>query len=164
MTSERTDGLEIVGFYESGRREHWLSELGRCDWDAGAMLHRIVKNGEFFDTVGEKSEVLLLTRGDELLSFCTYAEKDDVQPTDLTPWIGFVFTFPEHRGRRLAGLLIAEAERRAGEDGFRETHISTEHEGLYEKYGYELLTVTDDVSGRPTRVYVKKLGDTTRER
>lgn len=164
MISETLDGLRIVDFHKSGRREHWLDELGRCDWDAGVMLHRILKNGEFFDTLGERSEALLLTRGDELLSFCTYAEKDDIQPTDLTPWIGFVFTFPEHRGKHLAGLLIAEAERRAGEEGFRETHISTEHEGLYEKYGYKFLTMMDDVSGVPSRVYVKELGDTTRER
>ncbi len=32
--------------------------------------------------------MLLLTDGDELVSYCTYAKKDDIQPTDLTPWMG----------------------------------------------------------------------------
>ena len=34
----------------------------------------------------------------EQISFCTYAEKDDIQPTALTPWIGFVYTFPNIGG------------------------------------------------------------------
>ena len=36
----------------------------------------------------------------KLISFCTYAELDEIQPTDLTPWIGFAYTFPEYRGNR----------------------------------------------------------------
>lgn len=47
--------------------------------------------------MGEKSRVMLLVDGDDLISFCTYAEKDDIQPTELTPWIGFVYTFPQYR-------------------------------------------------------------------
>ena len=31
---------------------------------------------------------MLLTDGDELVSYCTYVKKDDIQPTDLTPWMG----------------------------------------------------------------------------
>lgn len=30
-----------------------------------------------------ESDVLLLVDGDKLISFCTFAEKDDIQPTDL---------------------------------------------------------------------------------
>ena len=54
----------------------------------------------------------MLTDGDELISFCTYAEKDDIQPTEFTPWMGFVYTFPEHRGHHYVGLLMEEVEGR----------------------------------------------------
>ena len=30
----------------------------------------------------------MLVDGENLISFCTFADKDDIQPTELTPWIG----------------------------------------------------------------------------
>lgn len=48
----------------------------------------MLKESKFFEMVGEKSRVMLLVDEDDLISFCTYAEKDDIQPTELTPWIG----------------------------------------------------------------------------
>ena len=53
-------------------------------------------------------KVLLLTEDSKLISFCTYAGKDDIQPTELSPWVGFVYTFPEYRGHRYVGLLMAK--------------------------------------------------------
>jgi len=45
----------------------------------------------------------MLTDGEKLVAFCTFAPRDEIWPTDLTPWIGFVYTYPEYRGRRNAG-------------------------------------------------------------
>ena len=148
--------MNIISFYDSKRQVHWRDELKRCDWGAGRFLHQLLSEGSFFETVGEHSRVLMLTDGDELLSFCTFAEKDDIQPTDLTPWIGFVYTFPEHRGRRLVGLLFEEIERLAREEQVPEVYISTNHIGLYEKYGCEYLMQMNDINGKPSRVYVKR--------
>ena len=147
--------MKVIDFFESENREHWLNELGRSDWRAAAFLCRLLKEGGFFEAVGEKSTVLLLTEGDELISFCTFAEKDDIQPTALTPWIGFVFTFPQHRGKRCARLLFDEIERRSKKEGIPRVYLSTNHTGLYEKYGFEFLTVMKDLDGEPSRVYVK---------
>ncbi|MBP5606058.1 MAG: GNAT family N-acetyltransferase [Ruminiclostridium sp.] len=149
--------LKIIRFFESDSPAHWLEEIKRCDWNGGKYLHGLLWEGTFFDIVGKNSEVLLLTDGDELISFCTYAEKDDIQPTELTPWIGFVYTFPKHRGHRYMGLLFEEAERLAKNDHFSGIYISTDHTGLYEKYGCEYMTELTDIHGNPSRVYVKKL-------
>ncbi len=149
--------MEVIEFFESGRREHWLGEMEKCEWSAGQQLHRILKNGEFFDVVGEGSKVLLLTDGDRLVSFCTYAKYDDVQPTELSPWMGFVFTFPEYRGHRYVGRLFEKAVSLAREDNISEFYISTTHTGLYEKYGCEFKMNEIDVSHEPTKVYVKKI-------
>ncbi len=127
--------MEIINFFDSDRQNHWLEEIRKSDWGAGAFLHKLISNGTFFDAVGEDSKVLLLIDGDELISFCTYAQKDDIQPTELTPWIGFVYTFPEHRGHRYMGLLFEEIEHLAKEEHMPEVYISTNHIGLYEKYG-----------------------------
>ena len=149
--------MKIISYYESGRREYWLGEIGRCEWSGGIFLHELLSTGIFFDTVGKTSKVLLLTDGDELISFCTYAEKDDIQPTELTPWIGFVYTFPEHRGHRYMGLLFEEIGRLAKEENVRKIYISTDRTGLYEKYGCEYMSEMTDTGGHPSRVYVKKV-------
>ncbi|MCR4771994.1 MAG: GNAT family N-acetyltransferase [Oscillospiraceae bacterium] len=149
--------MQVINYFESDRRAHWLEEIRKSDWNAGSFLADLIGKGTFFDTVGAKSKVLLLTEGDELISFCTYAEKDDIQPTELTPWMGFVYTFPEHRGRHHVGKLFEEIERIAKEDGIPEVYISTNHVGLYEKYGCEFSGKMNDMYGKPTRVYVKRI-------
>lgn len=149
-------GLRVIRFFESERPEHWLEEIARCDWSAGAFLHRLLSTGTFFDAVGEDSEVLLLTDGDELVSFCTYAKRDDIQPTDLSPWMGFIYTFPGRRGHRYIGLLFDEVGRLVREAGIPAVYISTNHTGLYEKYGCEYLTQMTDMDGNPSRVYIRR--------
>ena len=128
-----------------------------ADRRAGAFLHDLLTKGTFFDAMGEHSRLLLLTDGDELLSYCTFAEKDDIQPTDLTPWVGFVYTFPKYRGHRYIGLLFEEAERLARAEHTKEIYLSTNHEGLYEKYGWTFKTMLNDMDGRPSKVYVKRI-------
>ncbi len=149
--------MKVINYFESSRQAHWLEKIRRSDWKAGVFLSDMISQGSFFDAVGAESRVLLLTEGDELISFCTYAEKDDIQPTELTPWVGFVYTFPEYRGHRYAGRLFEEIERIAKEDGIPEVYISTNHVGLYEKYGCEFKTMMDDMDGVPSRVYIKKI-------
>ena len=149
--------MKIITFHESDNQEHWLEEIRKSNWRAGPFLSKLLKEGTFFDSVGENSRVLLLVDGDELVSYCTYAEKDDIQPTDLTPWVGFVYTFPAHRGHRYAGLLFDEVERLAKEEKVTQIYLSTNYIGLYEKYGWEFFAMMEDMDGDPSRVYVKKI-------
>ena len=39
----------------------------------------------------------------------------------------------------------------------REVYLSTNHVGLYEKYGLEYKTVLNDMDGQPSRVYAKRI-------
>ena len=149
--------MRVLNYFDSDRQSHWLNEMKRSDWRAATFLCELLGAGTFFDAAGEKSKILLLTDGDELISFCTYAEKDDIQPTELTPWMGFVYTFPEHRGHHYVGLLMEEIERLAEKDGVSEVYISTNHIGLYEKYGCEFKTEMRDINGELSRVYVKRI-------
>ena len=99
----------------------------------------------------------MLIDGDKLISFCTFAPYDDINPTELTPWVGFVYTFLEYRGNHYAGLLLDYAESIAAIMGKENIYISTNHIGLYEKYGYEFLKMDKDIHGEDTRVYRKEL-------
>lgn len=149
--------MNVINYFESDRKAHWLEEIKKSDWSASAFLHKLLCENTFFDVMGERSEVLLLTDEDELISHCTFAERDDIQPTDLTPWVGFVYTFPNHRGNRYAGLLFAEAERLAKAQRIPAIYLSTNHNGLYEKYGFEFLDMMNDIDGEPSKVYVKRI-------
>lgn len=149
--------MQVIDYYNCDRPEHWLRQIKKSDWKAGQFLYELLRENRFKNTVGEKSRVLMLVNEDELISFCTYAEKDDIQPTALTPWIGFVYTFPEHRGHRYVGKLLLEIEKIAESEGVHEIFISTDHIGLYEKYGYEFYQTMNTIEGEPSRVYRKSI-------
>ena len=149
--------MKIIEFFESKNKEYWFSQIAQSDWGAGQYLSYLSKEGKLFELVGANSRVLMLVEGEELISFCTLTQMDDVQPTNLTPWIGWVYTFPAHRGKHLSGELLKHAEALAKKDGATYTHISTNHIGLYEKYGYEFFITAKDIEGEDTRVYRKSL-------
>lgn len=149
--------MQIIDYFNCDRPEHWLCQIKKSDWGAGQYLYCLLNENKFKNAVGENSKVLMLTNKDELVSFCTYSEKDDIQPTELTPWIGFVYTFPQYRGNRYAGKLFMEIEKIAKTENVHDIFISTNHIGLYEKYGYEFYQVMDDMNGEPSRVYRKRI-------
>ena len=148
--------MKIINFFEAENKEYYLEKISKSDWGAAHYLCYLLKENKLDELVG-KARVLMLVDNDELISFCTLAQMDDVQPTTLTPWIGFVYTFPTHRGKGYAQNLIAYAEDLARQDGAQNVYISTNHIGLYEKYGYALLDIMKDINGEDTRVYKKNL-------
>lgn len=149
--------MKIIEYFSTGNKEYWLSKIKESDWGAGQYLYELLKNQKLKQFVGENTKVLMLVDGENLVSFCTFAEKDDIQPTDLTPWIGWVYTFPSYRGNRYVGKLLSHAETLAEEAGIKNIYISTNHTGLYEKYDYEFFEMMKDMNGEDSRVYVRHL-------
>ena len=149
--------MEIIEYFSADNKEYWLSRLKECDWGAGHYLYELLKKQELKKLVGETTKLLMLVEGTNLVSFCTLAEKDDIQPTELTPWLGWIYTFPAYRGNRYASILMKHAEKLATEAETNSIYISTNHIGLYEKYGYEFSQTMKDIEGEDSRVYVKYL-------
>lgn len=149
--------MEIREFFSSDNKDNWITQMKNCDWGAGQWLGELLETGKLQETVGEGALVPMVTDGDRLVSFCTFAPLDEVQPTELTPWVGFVYTFPEYRGHRYAGMVLDWCESVAAVMGKESIYISTDHIGLYEKYGYDFLQMMKNVGGEATRVYRKAL-------
>lgn len=151
--------MKVIEYFTCENQAHWLERIGRSDWGAGQFLYSLLREGKLKETVGQTALVPMLVEEEtgELMAFCTFAPLDDIQPTKLTPWIGFVYTFPEYRGRRLAGKLLDYAESLATAMGREYVYISTGHTGLYEKYGYEFYRICKDIEGGDSRVYRKAL-------
>ena len=145
--------MDILDYESTVRPEWWLKQIGDCDWAGAQYLHTLLAENRFHEICGEKARLLLLTDGTKLVSFCTYAEMDDIPGTELTPWMGFVYTRPDYRGRRLMGKLIHRVKKLARDDGYDALWISTGENGLYEKYGAEYATDMTDVRGGDSRIY-----------
>ena len=89
--------MKIIEYFTSDNQEHWLKEIRKSDWGAGQYLYTLLKEGKLKELVGRTALVPMLIEEEtqKLVSFCTFAPLDDIQPTVLSPWIGFVYTFPE---------------------------------------------------------------------
>lgn len=145
--------MQIIDFYNSTNQNHWLDEIKKSDWEAGQYLYGLLQRKELKALCGDSTRVLLLVDKDNLLSFCIYAEQDDVREPLLTPWVGFVYTFPEYRGKRRMGKLLEYAYNLAKNEGYRSIYISTGETGLYEKYGYSYWKMMKNINGEDSRVY-----------
>ena len=91
--------MKVIEFFTSENQAHWLEEIRKSDWGAGQFLYSLLRDGKLKDTVGQTALVPMLIdeESNKLVSYCTFAPLDDIQPTELSPWIGFVYTFPEYR-------------------------------------------------------------------
>jgi len=149
--------MEIKEYSSLDDKAFWLEQIGKSDWSAGKYLYELLRDNRLKDVCGESTIVPMLIDGRKLVSFCTLAEQDDLDTTGLSPWIGFIYTFPEYRGHRYAGRLLEYAEQTAARAGAEYVYISTGHIGLYEKYGYEFSEIHRDTSGEDSRVYRKEI-------
>ena len=149
--------MRVIEYFLADNQEYWLSKIKESDWAAGQFLYELLKNHDLQQYSGENVKVLLLVDEDRLISFCTMSDKDDIESTDFKPWIRFVYTFPQYRGNRYVGMLMDYAGDLAKSNGFRNLYISTDQEGIYEKYGFVFMEIMKDRRGGDSSVYVRQL-------
>lgn len=147
----------IIEYYECTDNKHWLEEIAKSDWSAGQLLHELIRDDKLKSLCGANAKVLLLVDGENLISFCTYVEQDEIDAPEIKPWIGFVYTFPEYRGKRVFGKLVDYACDLAKTEGYDIMHVSTDATGIYEKYGFIYWKNMQSIYGWTCRVYRKKL-------
>ncbi len=151
--------MRILEYFSFDDQTHWLSEIARCDWRPGKYLYELLKTGTLPDKAGADPKVLLLTEGQELLAFCTLSEKKYDVPSPLTPWLGFVYTFPAHRGHRYAGILFRHAMALIRAAGLPGVYLSTNHENLYERYGFTCIGTATDWRNETQKIYYRAVSD-----
>ncbi len=149
--------MKVITWFESENQAAFLEKLAKVDWSAAEFLVALLRENRFFEMLGGWGDIYLLMDGEHIVSFATLTGQDSVRDESLTPWSGFVYTAPEYRGHRYAGKLLAHIEAVAAGKGYEKLYISTDHMGLYEKYGYQFLENRTDYWGDDTRVLFKKL-------
>ena len=147
--------MEIFDYFSTEQRS-WIDKIRVCDWGAAKFLAELLEQNRFHEVLGNGS-LFIMADGDKLVSFCTLTSRDCIKDDDLFPWIGFVFTSPDYRGKRYSGEVIEAACKRALRQGFDKVYLATDHIGLYEKYDFEYMESRVDIYGEESRIYCKKL-------
>ncbi len=147
----------IIEFFSTHDKQHWIDEIRKSDWRAAAFLVELITENKIEEMLGADTKLYILADGEKAAAFVTLSEKDCLDDPMLTPWIGFVYTYPEYRGNRYSGLLIEHAVKEARKCGKDKIYICTGEVGLYEKYGFEYIENRVDVWGEDSRLYVKNI-------
>lgn len=152
--------MAIIEYFSQplDQQKYWMKELEKADWEAGKSLCRRIQTNTLIPKTKEDPKLyLMISDQNELMAYAILAQKDDIQETSLSPWIGYVYTYPAYRKQKLAQKLLTYCEEQAKAQGNAALYIATGHEGLYERYGYEFLDFMLDMHGHLSRVYRKTL-------
>ena len=149
--------MEIISYFEHPHKEPLIEKIAACDWSAARYLAKLLRTDGFFSALGGEGDLFMLMDGENLVSFATLTRQDCIPDESLTPWVGFVYTAPQYRGHRYSQQLLAHAEAIAAAQGHSRVYLSTDHVGLYEKYGYKYMENRVDCWGCNERILRKDL-------
>lgn len=152
--------MEIIRLHDlkCDQQKFWLEKIreeNRHFPVLGRMVDQI-EDGSFLKRSKGFYEPYLMIDEDRLIALSILASQDDII-CDLGPWIGYVYTNPDYRGHQYAFRLIETIENDLKKQGIERVYISSGHRGLYEKAGYQKLGWSRSHSGRPTKIFEKKL-------
>lgn len=104
-----------------------------CSWRAGCLLAQQMRSNAF--QAWERVFVAFCEDG-SIAGYCTLMERDCLPDVPYSPYIGMVFVGEAHRGCRLSERLLRSASDYAASLGHPRVFLVSDHEGLYEKYGF----------------------------
>lgn len=124
-----------------------------CSWKAGKSLANDMDNNVF----KEWERVIVAFDNEKICGYCTVAKTDCIPNVCYTPYIGYMFVGEEYRGNRLSQKLIQYAMDYLKTVGFDKVHIVSDHENLYEKYGFHVIDRKIAPWGSEEKIYMQKL-------
>lgn len=125
----------------------------KCSWSAGKFLAKEMRNDAFSDW----ERVIAVFDGDEICGYCTVRKDDCIPDVEYTPYVGYIFVGEAYRGQRLSEKMIDFASDYLKSLGFDRVHIVSDHENLYEKYGFEVIDRKIAPWGSLEKIYIRKL-------
>lgn len=122
-------------------------------WGSGNYLYfeNAIRNSNPLEDSIPQFYILLYNN--EIAGCFGLISNDFISRHDLSPWFSSLFVEPEHRGKRLSGEMFEHAKKVIKPMGYPYIYLTTEHDGLYEKFGWERVEDAFDTLGNKTRVY-----------
>ncbi len=124
-----------------------------CSWRAGKALARAMERNSFEDW----ERVIIAIEKNEICGYCTVEKTDCIKNVPYTPYISFVFVGEEHRGNRLSQQMILYAMNYLKSVGFDKVYLVSDHENLYEKYGFKVIDRKIAPWGEEEKIYMQNL-------
>lgn len=124
-----------------------------CSWKAGKALARVMDSNTFT----EWERVIVALNNEKICGYCTVAKTDCIPDVYYTPYIGYLFVGEEYRGNRLSQKLIRYSADYLKSIGFDKVYIVSDHENLYEKYGFDIVDHKIAPWGAEEKIYMQKL-------
>jgi len=95
----------------------------------------------------------LMMKNDKIVGSYGLIVNDFISRQDLWPWICAVYIEESERGKALGSILLEHGRKEAANLGFPVVYLSTDHVGLYEKYGWQYIGQGYSITGKDTRIY-----------
>lgn len=128
---------------------------GGCGWSSGKILAEDMENHRFSDW----ERVAVLLDDGRICGYCTIIKEEAIPNMPYTPFVGTLFVEEAYRGGRLGQKLIITSMEYLQSVGFDRAYLITDHENLYEKYGFRVVDRRMALWGREEKVYVRKIRD-----
>lgn len=122
-----------------------------CSWGAGKVLANAMDHNGFSDW----ERVIVAVDNEKICGYCTVSKTDCIPDVDYTPYIGFLFVGKEYRGNRLSQQLIQYAVNYIKSIGYNKVYIVSDHENLYEKYGFRVIDRKTAPWGSEKKIYIQ---------
>lgn len=124
-----------------------------CSWRAGQSLASAMERGNFTSWEG----VIVALDGKTIAGYCTVAKTDCLPDVSYSPYIGYVFVGEAFRGHRLSERMIDFACAYLQTLGFVHVYLVSDHENLYEKYGFSVIDHQLAPWGSIEKIYMRRL-------
>ena len=122
-------------------------------WNAGKFLSNEMKNHSFSDW----ERVIACFEGEDICGYCTVTKSDCIPNVSYTPYIGFIFVGEQYRGNRISQKMIEFAMEYLKSIAFDKVYLVSDHENLYEKYGFTVIDRKIASWGEEEKIYMQKL-------
>lgn len=115
----------------------------------------------YYDAISNSSkqelpQFYIMLKENIIIGCSALITNDFISRHDLYPWIACLYVNKTERGNGYGKLLLEHAETRAEEIGFSKVYLTTDHDGYYEKYGWNRMQDGIDLfSCEATRIYYK---------
>lgn len=129
--------------------------LEDSSWGASQALLRMLRQGAV--QADKDREVYFLYDGGEVLGHACLVAEDYLERPQYGPWLSMLYIKPERRGEGWSRQFVTFLEEKLRKKGYPKAYIATQHQGLYERFGYQLLEEAKDGIHEVDYVYEKVL-------
>lgn len=109
------------------------------------------------NTFTDWERVIVALYENNIAGYCTVAKSDCISNVPYTPYIGYLFVDEKYRGHRLSQKLISYAMSYLRTLNFSQVFLVSDHENLYEKYGFKVIDKKPAPWGEMEKIYMREL-------